>query len=136
MGIAFFDTGANPAFNQMPFIFMALQMSIMSGMQQMPRLINARDIMKLDVADRLYSEWAFIVSEFVVINVLSQMSNLLFLLIAFSSAGHGLRTGHLRVAHIRGSPTHTPDVDVHSERSGIRQVRQFLPLAAARHTDD
>ncbi|MBO8631258.1 hypothetical protein INO08_16270, partial [Staphylococcus aureus] len=60
VGIAFLDVGSRPALNQIPFIFMALQMSIMSGMQQMPRAILNREIMKLDVADRLYTEWAFI----------------------------------------------------------------------------
>jgi hypothetical protein len=89
VGIAFFNIGEKPAFNQMPFIFMALQMSIMGGMQQMPRLIQSRDIMKLDVADRLYSEWAFIISEFILNNLFSQIANLIFLLITFAMSGVG-----------------------------------------------
>lgn len=89
VGIAFLDVGSRPAFNQMPFIFMALQMSVMGGMQQMPRLIFSRDIMKLDVADRLYNEWAFILSEFFINNVISQFANIIFLLIAFGMSGVG-----------------------------------------------
>lgn len=89
VGIAFFDTGSNPAFNQMPFIFMAMQMSVMGGMQQMPSLIASRDIMKLDVKDRLYSEWAFILTELILNNAVSQTLNIVFLLIAFGMSGVG-----------------------------------------------
>ncbi|KAL1499710.1 hypothetical protein AB1Y20_011905 [Prymnesium parvum] len=89
VGIAFLDVGSRPALNQIPFIFMALQMSIMSGMQQMPRAILNREIMKLDVADRLYTEWAFILSDFLLNNTISQLANLVFLIIAFSMSGVG-----------------------------------------------
>eukprot|EP00320_Phaeocystis_rex_P014667 CAMPEP_0119091186 /NCGR_PEP_ID=MMETSP1178-20130426/155462_1 /TAXON_ID=33656 /ORGANISM="unid sp, Strain CCMP2000" /LENGTH=188 /DNA_ID=CAMNT_0007074665 /DNA_START=12 /DNA_END=578 /DNA_ORIENTATION=+ len=45
--------------------------------------------MKLDVADRLYNEWAFIISEFLINNAVSQTANVIFLVIAFGMSGVG-----------------------------------------------
>ena len=87
VGIAFFKAGDNSAFQQMPFLFMCLQMSIMSGMQAMPKLIEDRCIMKIEVSDRLYNEWAFILSSFIITNAISQTLNVIFLLIAFGMSG-------------------------------------------------
>lgn len=75
---------------QMPFLFMCIQMGVLSGMQTMPSLIADRNIMKFEVSDRLYSEWAFLISKFILQNIVSQLVNLLFLVIvwAFSNIGY------------------------------------------------
>ena len=63
------------------------QMSVMGGMQAMPKLVEDRDIMKLECSDRLYSEWAFIATSFILQNLVSQVLNVVFLLITFGMSG-------------------------------------------------
>ena len=61
VGIAFFDIGSKAVQGQVSFIYMMLQMSALSTMQTMPRLVDERTVMKMETGDRLYSEWAYIV---------------------------------------------------------------------------
>ena len=84
VGIGFFDTGSNTKLQQMPFLFMCIQMSVLSGMQSMPALIAERQIMKFECSDRLYREWAFLISTFILDNIVSQLANLVFLVLVFA----------------------------------------------------
>merc|ERR1711998_122565 len=87
IGIAFWDIGSTFPLNQMSFLFMMLQMSAMAAMQKIPEMIVDRTVMKFEVSDRLYSEWAYITVSFLKGLLISTLSNLLFFVVAFAMAG-------------------------------------------------
>ena len=87
VGIAFFDIGSKAVQDQVSFIYMMLQMSALSAMQTMPRLIDERTVMKMETGDKLYSEWAYIGVSYILNLAISTAANLIFVLLAFSLGG-------------------------------------------------
>merc|ERR1712014_139346 len=82
MGLCFFDVGSKSpkGATQMSFLFNLLMQVSLCSMNIMPQLIDERNIMKLEVSEALYSEWAHIIS-FTVVNTLQAVvGNTLFIL--------------------------------------------------------
>jgi ATP-binding cassette subfamily G (WHITE) protein 2 len=66
MGLMFNGIGEKKFQQQLSFVFMLLIIICLRGMQLMPGIIEERTIMKYDTSEALYSEMAFILSEFMV----------------------------------------------------------------------
>jgi len=87
VGLAYLDVGELGAPQQVGFFFMLLMSCSIEGMKNMPKVIGDRTIMKTEVADALYSEWAYIFS-FTIINWIQQfISNALFVVVIFLMSG-------------------------------------------------
>jgi len=87
VGLAYMKIGNLDAFQQCGFFFMVLMSVSIDGMKDMPKVINDRMIMKSEVSEALYSEWAYIIS-FTIINwVQSFLSNAIFTLVLFWMSG-------------------------------------------------
>jgi len=92
VGIAFYNIGATDPVQQMPFLFMILQMGALSSMENMPRLIDQRTIMQFEKSDGLYSEWAYIITSFFLTLMTTLSQNALFFVIAFAMGGLDWKT--------------------------------------------
>jgi len=87
VGIAYLNIGALDAAQQCGFFFMLLMSISIEGMKNMPKVIGERTIMKTEVSEALYSEWAYIMS-FSIINWVQQLiSNALYVVILFFMSG-------------------------------------------------
>jgi len=87
VGVAYLRIGSLDATQQCGFFFMLLMSLCIEGMKNMPKVINERTIMKMEVSEALYSEWAYIVSFSVIQWVQQLISNTLYVVILFALSG-------------------------------------------------
>jgi len=87
IGIAFLDIGSSPPVNQLSFIFLLCQMSVVSLLQDMGALIENRTVMKFEVSDQLYRDEVFIISITIIDVTKFVLNYTIYLLIAFSMSG-------------------------------------------------
>jgi ATP-binding cassette subfamily G (WHITE) protein 2 len=62
VGLAYYDVGALGAYNKVAFFFMMCMTCSIDGLKLMPKIITERTIMKMETSERLYSEWAYIIT--------------------------------------------------------------------------
>jgi len=86
LGIAFWGYGDAEPFQQMGLLFMLLAFCMLSGNETMPKLIDARLVMKTETSDALYSEWAYIIGASILNLIVSFMANTIFVAITFAMA--------------------------------------------------
>merc|ERR1712014_301575 len=89
MGLCFFDVGSKSpkGATQMSFLFNVLMQVSLCSMNIMPQLIDERNIMKLEVSEALYSEWAHIVSTTILGTLQNMIGNTLFVVLMFAMGG-------------------------------------------------
>jgi ATP-binding cassette subfamily G (WHITE) protein 2 len=89
LGLCFFNVGEKgpEGPTQMSFLFNLLMQVSLGSLNIMPQLINARTIMKLEVSEALYSEWAHIIACSVINTIQSTIGNTLFILLMFAFSG-------------------------------------------------
>jgi len=67
-------------------LFMLLAFCMLSGNESMPKLIDARVVMKTETSDALYSEWAYIIGASILNLLVSFIANTIFVVITFAMA--------------------------------------------------
>ena len=87
IGCAFFGIGDQTPLFQVAFIYLLLMAGVIGGLTQTSRLVHDREIMKLEVSDRLYSEKVFLITSVVISTAWTQALNIIFLLIAVAMSG-------------------------------------------------
>jgi len=89
MGLCFFDVGSKSpkGATQMSFLFNLLMQVSLCSMNIMPQLIDERNIMKLEVSEALYSEWAHIISTSILGTLQNMIGNTLFVVLMFAMGG-------------------------------------------------
>mmetsp|Transcript_149401 Transcript_149401/g.260520 ORF Transcript_149401/g.260520 Transcript_149401/m.260520 type:complete len:719 (-) Transcript_149401:24-2180(-) len=87
VGIAFQDIASKPQISHVQFLFMAMQMAAMSGMQVMPQLVDARNVMKKDVSEGLHSISAWIVANCVPDALITVITQSIFIVILYAFGG-------------------------------------------------
>lgn len=86
LGVAFWGYGSEQPQQQLGLLFMLLAFCMLSGNESMPKLIDARVVMKMETSDALYSEWAYIIGASVLNLLVSFMANSIFVAITFAMA--------------------------------------------------
>merc|ERR1712193_406907 len=83
MGLCFFNVGSKTpqGATQMSFLFNVLMQVSLCSLNIMPQLIDERNIMKLEVSEALYSEWAHIVSTTILGTLQNMIGNTLFVVL-------------------------------------------------------
>merc|ERR1711879_1028784 len=89
MGLCFFNVGSKvpKGATQMSFLFNLLMQVSLCSMNIMPQLIDERNIMKLEVSEALYSEWAHIISTTILGTLQNMVGNTLFVVLMFAMGG-------------------------------------------------
>lgn len=79
--------GEDAGYHQVGFYFMLVMTCALSGIKVMPKAIAERTVMKLEVSEVLYSDWAYIIA-FTSLNLLlSLVCNALFVTLVFALSG-------------------------------------------------
>jgi len=91
IGSAYIDIGDTEGLKgdqaQLGFLFMMLQTAAMAAFMNLSALISQRDIMKLEVAEGLYTEGAHIVSSFIIGTPVAVVEHTAFFVIMFAMGG-------------------------------------------------
>ncbi|CAJ1350843.1 unnamed protein product [Effrenium voratum] len=83
VGAAYIGIGNHAGYNQAGFFFMLVMTCALSGIKVMPKAISERSVMKLEVSEVLYNDWAYIISFTTLNGIVSLLCNALFVLIVF-----------------------------------------------------
>ena len=83
VGMAYIGIGNYGGVSQAGFFFMLIMTCALSGIKVMPKAIDERLVMKIEVSEGLYSDWAYILSSAVINLVESALCNAIFVLIVF-----------------------------------------------------
>ncbi|CAE7270569.1 abcG22 [Symbiodinium pilosum] len=87
VGVVYMRTGELGAAEQTAFFFMLCMTCAIDGLKNMPAVISERTIVKMEAAEVLYSEWAYIIS-FGILNTLQMLLvHSIFITILFSMSG-------------------------------------------------
>ncbi|CAE7276376.1 ABCG2 [Symbiodinium natans] len=79
--------GEDAGYHQVGFYFMLVMTCALSGIKVMPKAIAERTVMKLEVSEVLYSDWAYIIA-FTSLNLfLSLFCNCIFVTLVFALSG-------------------------------------------------
>eukprot|EP00656_Telonema_subtile_P021955 TRINITY_DN2299_c0_g2_i3.p1 TRINITY_DN2299_c0_g2~~TRINITY_DN2299_c0_g2_i3.p1 ORF type:complete len:363 (+),score=114.12 TRINITY_DN2299_c0_g2_i3:172-1260(+) len=84
VGSAFIQIGNESDRNQISFVFMLLQVAAISGIPLIPELVDNRHVMKLETSEALYSEFCYIIANFVIQTPLAIVDTSIFFIIMFS----------------------------------------------------
>merc|ERR1711879_714577 len=89
MGLCFFNVGSKTpqGATQMSFLFNVLMQVSLCSSNIMPQLIDERNVMKLEVSEALYSEWAHIISTTLLATAQNMVGNTLFIVLMFALGG-------------------------------------------------
>merc|ERR1712048_65539 len=89
MGLCFFNVGSKTpqGATQMSFLFNVLMQVSLCSLNIMPQLIDERNVMKLEVSEALYSEWAHIISTTLLATAQNMVGNTLFIVLMFALGG-------------------------------------------------
>ncbi|OLP96299.1 ABC transporter G family member 22 [Symbiodinium microadriaticum] len=87
VGVVYMRTGELGAAQQTAFFFMLCMTCAIDGLKSMPAIIGERSIVKMEAAEVLYSEWAYIFS-FGVLNTLQMLLvHSIFITVLFAMSG-------------------------------------------------
>ncbi|CAE7675223.1 abcG2 [Symbiodinium sp. CCMP2592] len=87
VGVVYMRTGELGAAQQTAFYFMLCMTCAIDGLKSMPAIIGERSIVKMEAAEVLYSEWAYIFS-FGVLNTLQMLLvHSIFITVLFAMSG-------------------------------------------------
>lgn len=89
LGVGFMAVGDEPAQLQLGFIYILILSIAMSGMANMPKLVDERMVMKMEVSDGLYHESAYIISAAVINTITSVGANTMYVTLMFLFGGLG-----------------------------------------------
>jgi len=79
--------GEQAGYSQVGFFFMLVMTCALSGIKVMPKAIAERTVMKIEVAEVLYSDWAYIIA-FASLNLLlALLTNTIFVTLVFLLSG-------------------------------------------------
>jgi len=87
IGLAYVNIGSLDAPQQMGFFFMVLMSCAIEPLKNMPKIIADRLIMKMEVSDALYSDWAYLISFSVISSAQTLLSNGLYVGVLFCMSG-------------------------------------------------
>merc|ERR1719162_1154369 len=87
LGVGFAGIGGEAAQLQLGFIYILILSIAMSGMANMPKLVDERMVMKMEVSDGLYHESAYIISAAVINTIVSVGANTMYVTIMFLFGG-------------------------------------------------
>ncbi|CAK9080113.1 ABC transporter G family member 22 (ABC transporter ABCG.22), partial [Durusdinium trenchii] len=83
VGSANIGIGNFSGYNQAGFFFMLIMTCALSGIKVMPKALSERTVMKMEVSEVLYNDWAYILSFTFLNGIVSVLSNSIFVLVVF-----------------------------------------------------
>lgn len=87
IGIAYWDVGSKLPAQQVPFLFMLLQMGSLSNMATMPEIISHRLVFKYETSDGLYLSAASVLVDTLVNTILTLGGNFITIIVMYSLSG-------------------------------------------------
>lgn len=87
LGSAFWGIAFKLPWLQMSFFYFMLMACTIDGLKTMPRVIAQRTVMKMEVSEGLYSEWAYILSLSILTSLQALIAHSVFITILFAETG-------------------------------------------------